>query len=165
MTVREMLRWVLAPLWAGLCYFGGESDSSQTSQMVDRRVSGGHGGAQISGDDNTVTVNAIDAGAVYAGLEATRGALAFADNSAKTTAVLTLGAFSAMDEQQRRTLDLVEDVYGKAVAETRGTLGTAVGAIGQAFETAKAGDQRIVSMVAMAVVGLAAVALLLGKAR
>jgi hypothetical protein len=162
-TYRKLL---IGGFLAGFCYMGGESESSsdQTANQQDRRVSG-RDGANVSGDSNTVLVQATDHGAVLAGAEATRGAFAFADSSSRTFAALALGAFGAAAESERHSMDAIESVYDKALAGSRSMFGTAVASVGTAFETAKAGDQRIVSIVGLAVVGLAGAALLFGKAR
>lgn len=145
---------------------GGESSSSsdQITNQQDRRVSG-RDGANVSGDNNTVLVQATDHDAVLAGAEATRNALSFADSSSRTFAGLALGALSASAELERHSMDAMESTYAKALDGTKSMFGTAVSSVGEAFETAKAGDQRVVSMVGLTVVGLVAAVLLFGKAR
>lgn len=124
----------------------GDSDSSQTDAKQDRKVSG-RDGAQVSGDGNTVMVTATDHGAVMAGAEATRGALDLARDTGRLSAALTLGVFDSATKAQ-----------GSAYQ-------SALDAVGKAFETSKAGDQREVSMVAMAVVGVVAAVSLFGKGK
>lgn len=125
------------PAWMFLGLgIGGDSSSSsdQTTYQIDKRVSG-RDGAQVSGDGNTVNVIASDYGAVMAGTELARSAL-FA------TALVTSDALSS----NNKALTTAQNVFGQAIDS-----------VGKAYETAKAGDQRVVSMVGLAVIGLAAV--------
>jgi hypothetical protein len=143
---------------------GGDSDSSQTTQQFDKRVTG-RDGAQVSGDGNTVNIMATDQGSVFAGAEAQRGAFELVKDSNRTTAALTMGVFGASAALADESLRRQSDVFGAALANTKGTFSTAIASIDKAYETAKAGDQREVSMVAMAVVGIVAAVTLFGKAR
>lgn len=146
MTLRSMLRWLLAPMWAGMCYlFGGDSDSSQTTNQFDKRVTG-RDGAQISGDGNTVSVALTDYGAVSAGFESAR-------DSTRTAAAVALASLSAG-----------KGMFDAALSNTQKTFAGAIASVDKAYETGRAGDQRELSMVAMAAVAVvAAVALFSGK--
>jgi hypothetical protein len=110
--------------------FGGDSssDSSQTTNQYDQRATAGQQGLAVSGSNNVVTNNTTDFGSVQAGTELARRAIAAAVLSAEDSA-----------------------------ANTRAAFGGALDAVSKAYETSKAGDQRIVSMVGLAVVGIAAI--------
>lgn len=105
--MRQLIAFALAPFFAGFCWLGGSSSSSsdQITSQTDARVSGGHGGAQVSGDGNTVNVLATDQGAVMAGLEATRGALQTAER-----------ATDAMQGVFGQAVGAVEKAYAKGNA-------------------------------------------------
>ena len=130
--MRALVRLLLAPFRAGFCYISdSESSSDQITEQTDRRISL-RDGAGVTGDNNTVLVQSSDFGAVQAGAEVARNAL----NLNSALAVLAV--------------DTVAN-------NTQKTFSQALTGLGKAYETAKAGDQRIVSMVGLAVVGLAAV--------
>lgn len=167
--MRELLRLVMAPVFACRFYFGGDSSSSsdQITTMTDARVTGGYGGAQISGSGNSVTVVSSDYGAIMGGVEAARGALAA--NTAATTA-----AIKSATDTSTRFAGAAQAVFGQALAANQAITDKANSSIAQAYEgalasvdrayeTSKAGDQRIVAMVGLAVVGLAAVVVIFGK--
>jgi hypothetical protein len=115
------------------CHMGGDSESSsdQITTQTDARVSGGHGGAQVSGDKNTVMVVATDQGAVQQGTELARYAV------------------------QANSLNVAN-----VLSSTQATFSGAMGALEKAYEKGRAGDQRVVSMVGLGIFGLAALALL-----
>lgn len=130
--MRGLIRLLLATFRAGCCWLSdSESSSDQITNQTDKRISG-RDGAQVSGDGNTVLVQASDYGAVQAGTELARNALTM------NTAIAAL------------SIDTV-------AADTQKTFSQALAGLGKAYETAKAGDQRIVSMVGLAVIGLAAI--------
>lgn len=107
-----------------------KSSSSTTSNQYDQRATAGAAGLAVSGSNNMVTNQVTDLGAVQAGAEMARRAIALSVVSADQSA-----------------------------ANTRAVFSEALSSVDKAYETSKAGDQREVSMVAMAaVVMVAAVA-------
>lgn len=123
---------------------GGDSDASQTDATQDRKVSG-RDGAQVSGDGNTVYQVSTDHGAVLAGVEAAR-------DSSRTGAALALATITAG-----------KGIFDSALANTRDVFTAGLSSVDKAYETARAGDQREVSMVALAVVGIVGAVTLFGK--
>lgn len=187
---------------------GGDSSSEtkNITQQTDNRIVSGNGSLVVS-NANGVTVNttSTDYGAVLAGKEIARDAIAdntktstlaiAASNNAATTAAKAAadaaamaikgnteatkvtadalaygygsfasntrsvfdGALSANADALKLSAGLVEGAMKTTSADTRAVFSQAVDGLGKAYETAKAGDQRVVSMVGLAVVGLAAV--------
>ena len=142
--------------------FGGDSQSqaNQSTSMTDARVTGGNGSLNISGDGNTVNTSSTDHGAVLAGADLSKNALNLAG---AVTAIALLSA----EEQQRQTRQAMETatkqqnaIAMEAMSATGDAFGSALSQLDKAYETAKAGDQRVTSMVAMAVIGLAAITVL-----
>lgn len=119
-------------------HFGGDSasHSDTTSNQFDQRASSGTGGLSNSGAGASFNISSTDHGAVLAGTDLARAATALAflsaDQSASHVHAIASDAVSA-----------VGSAYGGALAQ-----------LNSAYETAKAGDQREVSMVAMAAVAI-----------
>lgn len=167
--IRDLLRLLMAPFFGSFFYLGGKSSSSsdQLTNMTDARVTGGMGGAQISGSNNSVTVVSSDYGAIMGGVEATRGALAA--NTATTQAAL-----KSVADTSNKFATAAQSVFGQALAANQAVteqaadgiataFDKALASVDKAYETSKAGDQRIVAMVGLAVVGLASVVVIFGK--
>jgi len=83
-------------------------------------------------------------------------AYGFGSYASNTRAVFD-GALSANAGALELSAGLVKDALKTTSADTKAVFSQAVDGLGKAYETAKAGDQRVVSMVGLAVVGLAAV--------
>ena len=126
--LREKQRACGAHRLQGGLFGGGDSNSeaNQTSNQYDQRATATGSGAAVSGSNNVVTNTSTDMGAVTAGIDLARRALA-------------VGVLSAEE----------------SAAQTRQVFNSALTEVGKAYETAKAGDQRIVSMVGLAVFGIA----------
>lgn len=110
------------------------SSSSQTTNNTDARVVGGDNSQNFSAVGNDLTnstINLTDHGAVA-------GALDLAKTSLTTNQTVATAAMGTTKEVFQGALNSVEDAYA----------------------TAKAGDQKIVAIAGMAVVGLAAATLL-----
>ena len=114
---------------------GGSSSSSsnQTTTNTDSRIVGGDASSNLSinGSSGNV-INMTDNGAV-------NGALDLAKTSLTTS----------------------QTVASAAMGTTEKTFEGALGAVNDAYSTARAGDQKIVAIIGMAVVGLAAAALVI----
>jgi hypothetical protein len=117
--------------------FGGgggssSSSSSQTTNNTDARVVGGNGSTNLSlvGNTGPVAISTTDQGAVA-------GAMDLARTSLVTSQTVATAAMGTSEKTFKGALDSVTDAY----------------------ETAKAGDQKIVAIAGMAVVGLAAAAI------
>lgn len=86
-------------------------------------------------------------------------AYGFGSYAANTRQVFE-GALSSNSDALKLSAKLVEGAMDRTSADTKAVFSQAVDGLGKAYETAKAGDQRVVSMVGLAVVGLAAVFML-----
>jgi hypothetical protein len=136
---------------------GGDNDASQTTQQTDRRSTAGQGGASVGGDGNTVMVSSTDFDAVKQGAELGRAGIAAATSAATSAAASAAEARAAFSAALNKTTSFSQSVVDASLKNTRATFSESIQAIDKAYTTAKAGDQRIVSMVALAVVGLAAI--------
>lgn len=124
--------------------FGGDSSTSSTTNIYDKRVVGGDGSTNVSADvsgGGSLTVVQTDQGAVDAGLalgsKAIDAATKAAAGTQATAASMFDGALSAVKDSNER--------------------------LALAYQSGQAGDQTTLKYAGFAVVGLAAFAFLAGK--
>jgi hypothetical protein len=117
---------------------------------------GGGGGSTTSTSEQTT--NNTDA-RIVGGENSTNASV---NNSSGNTITITdSGAVAGALDLARTSLTTSQTVASAAMGTTEKTFEGALDAVSDAYETAKAGDQKIVAIAGMAVVGLAAAALLL----
>ncbi len=114
------------------------SQANQSSTTVDKRIAGGDGSINLSGDGSTITVT--DAGAVNA-------AFGFARDTARDAFDFATGSATRSNQIVGEALEGV----AKAVDE-----------VGDAYSEAKAGEQKVLVGMGLVVVGVVAVAALRG---
>jgi hypothetical protein len=133
------------------------SDASQHTQQTDARVTGGNSSQNVSGTGNTISVSSTDAGATKSALnlaaltsvlaiDSANQAQQLAVQSAESTAATTKALFDTGVKANQQSLQLVSHSYGDALNQTAGAFQYALSGLDKAYETAKAGDQREVSM-------------------
>lgn len=98
---------------------GGSSSSSSTQSTInqDRRIVADGGGVGISADSSTVTINALDAGAIERALDFAKAS----DQETGKTLNQVLGLAAGVFDKAGRSVDASADRVAQAYSEARGT--------------------------------------------
>lgn len=117
-----------------------QANTTQTSVTKDNRIAAAENSINLSDSSgNDITVNAIDAGAVGKSFD-------FAERVSEQAANLAAASVESAQTQSRSALAAVKDAYADAGDQ-----------LAQAWADSKAGEQKLVGYVALAVVALVAV--------
>lgn len=131
-----------------MAYFGGDSDASSTSRTDnnDMRVVGGDDSTNQSirvSDAGAVTLAITDAGQTGKAIDAVS---MIADSSLKISGDMTRGALATVDTATQGFQRGITDIFDKSVNE-----------ISEAYETSKAGEQKVLVAGGLLVVALVAI--------
>lgn len=122
-----------------------QANQTQTSTTQDNRISAESGSVNLAGSSgNSVTVNALDGGAVGRSFD-------FADAVSQGAANLAAASVQNMQATTRTALSAVQDAYQDENDK-----------LSQAWADAKAGEQKLLSYGVMAAVAVVAVSALRG---
>lgn len=117
-----------------------QANTSQTSTTKDNRIASAENSINLADSNgNSVTVNAIDAGAVDRSFD-------FAERVSEQAADVAAASVAASQAQSKSALAAVKDAYADAGDQ-----------LAQAWADSKAGEQKLMAYAAMAVVLLVAV--------
>lgn len=131
----------------GAAYFGGDSSSSssQRTENRDQRVVGGDNSANTSisvGDLKSATLQITDAGQTAKAIDSVS---LIADKALALSGDMTRGALSTVDTATQGFQRGITDLFDKSVNE-----------ISDAYETSKAGEQKVLVAAGLLVVGMVA---------